>query len=35
MDKQLRIIPGAGHFMVIQKQRQRFYQEVAQWLETQ
>jgi pimeloyl-ACP methyl ester carboxylesterase len=33
MDKQLRIIPGAGHFMVIQKQRLRFYQEVAQWLE--
>lgn len=30
-DKKLSIIPGAGHAMVVQKPRMRFYREVADW----
>jgi pimeloyl-ACP methyl ester carboxylesterase len=30
-DKKLSIIPGAGHGMVVQKPRMRFYREVADW----
>ena len=31
-DKQLIMIPGAGHALVVQKPRVRFYTEVAKWL---
>lgn len=31
-DKQLIIIPGAGHTLLVQKPRLRFYSEVAKWL---
>jgi len=31
-DKQLIIIPRAGHALMVQKQRLRFYEEVAKWL---
>jgi pimeloyl-ACP methyl ester carboxylesterase len=30
-DKQLIIIPGAGHALTVQKPRQRFYDEVTKW----
>jgi len=30
-DKQLIIVPGAGHALVVQKPRLRFYSEVAKW----
>lgn len=30
-DKQLIIVPGAGHGLTVQKQRLRFYSEVAKW----
>jgi pimeloyl-ACP methyl ester carboxylesterase len=31
-DKQLIIIPRAGHALMVQKPRLRFYEEVAKWL---
>ena len=34
-DKQLIIIPGAGHALTVQKPRLRFYEEVAKWLSVQ
>jgi pimeloyl-ACP methyl ester carboxylesterase len=33
-DKQLIIVPGAGHALVVQKPRLRFYSEVAKWFST-
>ena len=30
-DKQLIIVPGAGHALTVQKPRLRFYSEVAKW----
>ena len=31
VDKQLIIVPGAGHALTVQKPRLRFYSEVAKW----
>jgi alpha-beta hydrolase superfamily lysophospholipase len=33
-DKQLIVVPGAGHMMAVQKPRERFYAEVANWFGT-